>query len=219
MRAKDLTGSVYARWTVISRGEDYIYPKSGKISVRWNCLCECGNISLVHGAHLKNGSSQSCGCLSVEVSTSHGLSNTRAYKAYSHMMKRCYNASEKDKEHYQEKGITVCQRWLDSIENFYEDMGECPKDYELERLDYSLGYSPDNCVWASEQTQAENRSKFSNNTSGKTGVTWSELHSKWRVYLYHNKQKHEGGLFENIEDAVSKRKQLETEVLGYEKKH
>lgn len=218
-RIKDLTGQRFMRWIVVQRGEDYIYPKSGKSSARWVCKCDCGRESLVHSAHLKNGTSQSCGCLSWEISSTHGLSKTRAYAAWSKMLNRCYNASEKDKLYYEDRGVIVCDRWRNSVENFYEDMGECPTGFELERIDYDLGYSPENCTWADEQTQAENRGMFSNNTSGKTGVVWSKEHGKWRVYLYRNKSRHEGGLFSKIEDAIAKRKQLELEVVGYEKKH
>ncbi|MNQ04598.1 hypothetical protein D3C85_173160 [compost metagenome] len=215
VKKKDLVGQRFERWIVVSEGEDYIYPKSGSRSARWICLCDCGNEGLVHGAHLKNGSSQSCGCLSWERSSTHGLSNTRAYKAWGHMMKRCYNPSEKDAIYYSEKGIDVCERWRTSVESFFEDMGECPEGYELERLDYNKGYSPENCVWADEQTQSENRGKYSSNTSGRTGVTWSSEHDKWRVFLYHKKQCFQGGLFASFEDAVRKREQLELEHLGY----
>ena len=51
--------------------------------------------------------------------------------------------------------------------------------------------------------------------SGKTGVVWSEGHTKWRVSLNVNKVKIEGGLFEHFEDAVNKRESLEKEYLGY----
>lgn len=218
VRAKDLTGERFNRWVVVKRGDDYVYPKSGSRSARWECICDCGKTSLVHSAHLKNGTSQSCGCLNVERSSVHGLSSTKAYNSWYNMIKRCTNPSERDLS-YKEKGIAVCESWLESVENFYADMGECPEGFELERLDYTKGYSPENCVWADEQTQAENRGMFSNNTSGKTGVVWSKDHNKWRVYLQKDKRKYEGGLFLTIEAAIEKRKQLEVEIYGYEKKH
>lgn len=210
----DLTGKTFGRWVVISRGLDYTYPSTGKSAPRWNCLCECGKEKLVHGAHLKNGTSISCGCYNIEQSSTHGLSHTRAYNAYWHMKRRCSeDAAPKDKELYFDKGIGVCERWFDVVV-FIEDMGECPDGYELERLDGSLGYSPDNCIWASEFTQAQNRSTFKNNTSGKTGVAWSPQHGKWRVGLEHNKVRHEGGLYSKFEEAVKAREALEIKFLG-----
>ena len=57
----DLTGQKINRWTVIERAEN-----RGK-AVYWKCKCECGTIKDVKGSHLRDGSSQSCGCLQKEV--------------------------------------------------------------------------------------------------------------------------------------------------------
>ena len=62
---KDLTGNKYERLTVVSQGEDYYTPDGLKYS-RWNCVCECGNETLVHGTSLSTGNTKSCGCLAVE---------------------------------------------------------------------------------------------------------------------------------------------------------
>lgn len=202
----------FGRWEVLSRGEDYIYPTSGKTAKRWFCRCDCGKQNLVHGAHLRNGSSTSCGCYNREISTKHGKANTRAYSAWYRMMQRCNSPSPKDAEYY--KHIRVCKRWED-FENFYAEMGDCPGKYELDRKDSMGNYEPSNCRWVSEVGQAGNRRKFKNNTSGYTGVVWSAAHNKWRVCLYHNKVKYEGGLFLNLSSAVSKRKELELAVLGH----
>lgn len=215
----DLTGKTFGRWVVISRGLDYTYPSTGKNSLRWNCLCVCGKEKLVHGPHLKNGTSVSCGCYNVEQSSTHGLSGMRAYKAFWHMQRRCSEeASEKDKGCYFDKGIGVCERWSDVV-LFVEDMGECPEGFELERLNPSLGYFPENCTWADEQRQAENRGMFKNNTSGRTGVSFDNKLGKWRVYLYQNKIKYDGGIYLNFDSAVSAREALELEHLGYIKEN
>jgi hypothetical protein len=127
------------------------------------------------------------------------------------MMGRCKKPSPKDEEYY--KNVKVCERWED-FEAFYADMGECPEKYELDRKDSLGDYEPLNCRWVSEVDQAGNRRKFKNNTSGHTGVVWSAEHKKWRVYLYHNKVKYEGGLFLELPSAANKRKELEVSVLG-----
>lgn len=168
-----LINKEFGRWTVIARGEDYIYPKSGKRSPRYNCKCVCGVVKLVHKSHLLNGSSTSCSCYNREVSTKHGKSKTRAYSSWSHMIRRSSGSSEKDAPYYYDKGIIVCDRWRDSesgFTNFLQDIGECPEGLELDRIDSNKGYYPENCRWVDEQVQSQNRGDYLNNTSGKKGV-------------------------------------------------
>jgi len=208
-----MIGQRFGRWLVVVRGEDYVYPHNNKKAIRYICDCDCGNAGLVHSAHLKNGSSKSCGCLNREISTTHGMSKTRAYKSWSNMIIRCTGSSNKADASYLEKGISFQDSWAD-FEEFYKDMGDCPDGFELERNDALGDYCKSNCSWADETTQATNRTKFKNNTSGYTGVTWSAVHGKWRTGLYVNKVRHEGGLFTNFEDAVEARKQLELKYLG-----
>lgn len=165
-----LLGKQFNRWTVIKRGEDYIYPSSKNRSIRYWCACKCGKEKLVHKSHLLNKSSQSCGCLNIEICTTHGVSKTREYSSWSNMIRRCLGKGEKDRKHYLDKNISVCSSWLNSVDNFIRDMGECPNGYELDRVDSNGNYEPANCRWVSEQLQAENRGGFSNNSSGHSGV-------------------------------------------------
>lgn len=191
-----------SRWTILRRAEDYVYPKSGYHSVRYECRCTCGTVKIVHAAHIKNGSSKSCGCLKDGTS----YTGTRTYAAWYNMKIRVKSKADNNKKY---EGIAVCDRWLESFKNFLDDLGPCPEGMELERKDVTLGYCPENCCWASEVRQAQNRGKFSNNTSGFTGVAWSKDHNKWRVYLHRNKKKIEGGLHSTIESAIAKRRELE----------
>ncbi len=198
-----------SRWTVLARAEDYVYPKSGKRTIRYHCMCECGTEKVVHKAHITNGSSKSCGCLNREISSTKegkGFTNTREYRAWAGMRQRVKSNADRNKCY---QNIGICERWEDSFKNFLEDMGVCPEGFELERLDCNSRYGPENCIWASEARQSQNRGIYSNNTSGCKGVVWSKEHGKWRVFLQRNKIKYEGGLFESFEDAVGKRKLLE----------
>lgn len=77
---------------------------------------------------------------------------------YRNMMSRCYNPKATGYELYGGKGIKVCDRWKESFWNFYEDMGDRPEDTSLDRIDGNLGYSIDNCRWADQVTQANNKS-------------------------------------------------------------
>lgn len=76
------------------------------------------------------------------------------------MKQRCFNKNNKSYKYYGGRGITVCDRWLESLSNFVEDMGERPEGYTLERINVNGDYCPDNCKWASWSEQMRNRRAF-----------------------------------------------------------
>jgi len=64
---KDLTGNRYDRLVVVNQGEHY-YTPGGLQYTRWNCICDCGNETLVHASSLTSGTTRSCGCYAKELS-------------------------------------------------------------------------------------------------------------------------------------------------------
>jgi hypothetical protein len=74
------------------------------------------------------------------------------------MKLRCYNKNFKEYKHYGGRGITICKRWLESFENFFEDMG--PKPFQkssIERINNNGNYEPGNCKWSYPEEQNRNR--------------------------------------------------------------
>jgi hypothetical protein len=101
------------------------------------------------------------------------------------MKARCYNPNYFEKRYYGERGIEICEEWLNSfdafrkwsLENGYAD------NLTIDRIDVNKGYSPDNCRWITQKEQ--NRNKRNNiyiehDGEIKTLVDWcAELNLKY----------------------------------------
>lgn len=88
----------------------------------------------------------------------HGQTKTPEFNTWVNIRQRCYNKNHPQYKDYGGRGILVCDRWLESFENFYNDMGEKPfKKATLERKNTNGNYTPDNCKWATFKEQQNNR--------------------------------------------------------------
>jgi len=73
------------------------------------------------------------------------------------MIQRCHNPNNTAFARYGGKGISVCSRWRESVDAFIADMGPCPPDMSIDRIDTTRGYEPGNCRWATPVEQQNNR--------------------------------------------------------------
>lgn len=148
-----LAGAVFGRLTVLRRA-----PNAGR-AVQWVCRCECGGEPIVRARLLVTGKTQSCGCLRKETTSqarrSHGMSESRTYRIWHHMKRRCTDEKHPKWLHYGGRGITLYQEWH-SFERFLEDMGEAPAGASIDRINNELGYWPGNCQWATQAQQTRN---------------------------------------------------------------
>lgn len=160
----DLVGMKFNKLTVTSlHSKDYRH-------LRWNCICDCGNITSVLGYNLKNGAVKSCGCLAKTNpnNKTHGLSNTRLANILDNMKGRCYRKNNNAYHYYGARGIKICDAWLADTNNFYVWAMENGYDDSLtiERINNDGNYEPSNCRWATFLDQSQNKTT----TVGKENV-------------------------------------------------
>lgn len=149
----DLTGKRFGRLTVLEKDSS----GHNKPTI-WTCKCDCGKITKVDGHDLKRGKTKSCGCINLK----HGLKNTRIYNLWSKMKQRCYNVNSSNYKNYGERGITICNKWLDKDNgfiNFYNwSMNNGYKDnLTIDRINVNGNYEPNNCRWITNIEQQRNK--------------------------------------------------------------
>lgn len=158
MPVKDMTGMKFGFLTALERVGS---TKGTARLALWRCRCDCGVEVIRIGANLRKNNrplGKHCGCRSSSYNRTHGMTKTRPFRIWTHMVRRCFSETFKDYKNYGARGITVCKRWQDSFEAFWEDMEEgYSPTLTLGRVDNDGPYSPENCRWETVKQQSNNK--------------------------------------------------------------
>lgn len=161
----ELAGKRFSRLLVIKRVKI-----EGANNAMWECRCDCGNTTIAAASNISSGVTNSCGCLAKEkaaeslrgntINRTHNMTTSVEYRAWSKLKMRCYVKTNPKYPHYGARGITVCDHWRDSFENFLEDMGLRPSPkHSIDREDVNGNYEKSNCRWATATQQMRNTTR------------------------------------------------------------
>lgn len=207
----DLTGQRFGLLIVESRADNYErFSKTHNRVLKyaqWNCLCDCGQTSIVLSTDLKSNSQVSCGCLRPkligEARTKHGMKGTKEYIAWKGMKGRCLNPNDNKFSEYGGRGIQVQESWLEDFTKFYEHIGPAPSaGHSVDRVDSNGNYEEGNVKWSTKPEQAQNTRKPK---SGKNKYKWVTFHKrleKYKVGFMINKVSYYRGYFETESEAA-----------------
>lgn len=207
----DLTGQRFGRLVAIEKERTV----GGRAF--WKCKCDCGEEKTVSSNHLRMGTVQSCGCLNAElcreriakINTTHGKSNTRLYRIWAGMLRRCFNARADNYEYYGARGITVCDEWKNSFQTFYDwsMVNGYADNLSIDREDVNGNYEPTNCRWVTMKEQNYNTGLRNDNKSGHKGVT--KRKNRWLAYISIDGHTKHIGTYDTYEEAVKAREEAE----------
>lgn len=224
----DLTGQRFERLEVTTRAPNYEkYSKThGRVLkyAMWDCLCDCGKICTVLATDLKSGSQVSCGCLNDENrkvnALTHGMSDSREYQSWLSMKDRCLNKAAKHFDNYRGRGISINSDWIESFENFFEYVGECPTPkHSLDRIDTNGNYDIGNVRWADIYQQMQNQRKPKSGGNRFKLVHYNKAVGKFRARFEFNKVRYCLGYFEDETAAAREIYKLYKTVTGHYPKY
>jgi hypothetical protein len=186
-RTPRLTGQIFGVLTAVN-------PEHSDGKKRyWRFRCQCGNHCVKVGTEVrkevKRGGMPNCGCatgrLIAKKNSTHGMSRHPAYAVWRSMVDRCTLPTHQAWTNYGGRGITVCEQWRLSFENFWRDMGGAyVRGLDLDRVDNNGPYSPQNCRWATRRTNTRNKRNSLNvditEIHLRTGIPRSTLYYRLR---------------------------------------
>lgn len=137
------------------------FRRPGRTGYHFRALCDCGREHVALAYDISQGKTRSCGCTSSLESgisrRTHFMCDSPEYRAWCNMRNRCGDPTNRQWKDYGGRGIKVCERWLESFENFIADLGRKPGPrHSLGRIDNDGDYEPGNVRWETRRQQSLN---------------------------------------------------------------
>jgi len=153
MRRLDLkNGDKFNKLTFIEYASKKELPSGQKILVA-KCKCDCGNYKDILVLHLVRDRIKSCGCLN----PIHNMSGTKLHTIWRAMCNRV-KPTYHERKYYFDKGITLYSEWGSFIKFKDWALQSNYKDgLQIDRIDNSAGYHPDNCRFVTQEQNLANR--------------------------------------------------------------
>jgi len=175
MKKIDMIGFRSGKLTVIEECGKY------RQETKWLCKCDCGEIVLIPGYHLRKGLRTSCGkCTNIgDKMRKHGEYNTRLYHIWENMKRRCLSKTSTGYANYGGRRIGLCKEWMD-FETFSEwaNSSGYSDGLSIDRVNVNGNYEPGNCKWIEKKAQSlnkRNNRRILYNGKNLTIREWSDL--------------------------------------------
>jgi hypothetical protein len=166
----NLVGKKFGLLTVVRMSEPKRLP-CGKLVYHWICKCDCGNETEASSGHLTSGHTQSCGCLHQAVLDAIGERNvthgkcknreqTKSYRTWGYIKRRCYYEKDVDYKYYGARGIKMADIWVNDATAFCNYVEALDRYLEpgttIDRIDTNGNYEPGNLRWVTMPEQRRN---------------------------------------------------------------
>lgn len=171
-RAVDLSGQIFDNLTVLSETDE----RSGN-SVKWRCICVCGNIVNVASNNLRNGNTKSCGCYRKQkASETHSLDLTSQVFGRLTVLSKIQQSDFEGKTTWD--CICSCGTKISVIGSYLVQgtTKSCGCIHREAITKHGLSYLPEYHVWYGMKERCQNEHHVSFEHYGQRGIT---VHSEW----------------------------------------
>lgn len=231
---ENLIGQKFGMLIVLEQIEDYVRP-NGQREVQYRCQCDCGNFVNVTKHDLTRTETAThkpkthCGCQTSK-NRSEAQRKQNQYEFDGDLVIGItYNTGEKFFVDLEDFDLIkdYCWHTHEDDTGYKSLIAKEPYTHKRIKMSHILGCKDYdhinrnaldnrrcNLRPATKCENMRNRSLFSNNKSGVTGVYWSKDKEKWIAQVNINKKNKYLGSFINKEDAIKVRLQSEADYYG-----